>query len=72
MLLYPALVRRMHVLSVFARCSFLGPITAWVLGSVQLSAMVGNCDTYHLLDMPESQVLFIFYCCTIIIVRKRL
>ena len=41
----------------FARCRFLGRITASVLGSVQLSAMVENGNTYHLLDMPENQVL---------------
>ena len=60
----------MHVLSVFARCPFLGPITASVLGFVELSARVGSGDTYHLLDMPESRVLYFTCCKETVMIRK--
>ncbi len=43
-LLYPALARRMHMLSVFLVVPFWGQI----LGSVQLSAVIGNDNTRHL------------------------
>ena len=60
----------MHVLSVFARCPFLGPITALVLGFVEFSATVGSGDTYHLLDMPESHVLYFTCCKETVVIRK--
>lgn len=48
-LLYPALARRMHMLSVFLIVPFWGQL----LGFVQLSAVTGNDNKHHLLEVPR-------------------